>query len=311
MKRPLWPATIVLVTLLASCATPAAAEMRVKPTKTPTPSPTASPTPSPTPTPTATSPTDPQPAGSAGGWTLVLRDEFDGTALNRNLWTPRWFGTEGKPSHPVNSSESACYDPNNVTVRDGYVRFYAEQRTCVADDGKVFNYASGAMFSNGLWQQFRPGMWVEARMYLPPNQDPTVSGVGSCGLNWPAFWTNGTSWPADGELDVMECLGHGDWTPPSDNVEAHTHYIGGDPGLRPAAWTNKMPATADGWHTFGAHRRTDGQVDFYYDGVKIGTLPLPPTSPHYLGTGLGISGTRTVVPWEIRVDHVRVWKPAG
>jgi len=39
--------------------------------------------------------------------------------------------------------------------------------------------------------------YLEARVWL--------SGTGAIS-NWPAVWTDGQSWPADGELDVMEGL---------------------------------------------------------------------------------------------------------
>ena len=115
--------------------------------------------------------------------------------------------------------------------------------------------------------------------------------------DWPAVWTDGQSWPADGELDVMEGLsGQACW---------HFHDPQGGPG-------NCSSATfTGGWHTFGADWE-QGAVTYYYDGHKVATISSGiTTSPMYvilnLGADNGNSGPLQA-PATMRTDYVRVWQ---
>ena len=47
--------------------------------------------------------------------------------------------------------------------------------------------------------QFTYGV-VEALVYIPPSASSAIA-------NWPAVWTDGQDWPADGEDDILEGLG--------------------------------------------------------------------------------------------------------
>jgi beta-glucanase (GH16 family) len=135
--------------------------------------------------------------------------------------------------------------------------------------------------------QFARGK-VEWRAYIPP-------GSGACD-DWSSLWTDGQSWPTDGEIDTMECLG--------GTVAAHLHSsasggAGNGPGI-------DAPGNFTGWHTFGFDW-TASNVTFYYDGASIGTLPYTVASPNYLIMALEIPSGSVTVPEHQDIDWVRVW----
>ena len=185
-----------------------------------------------------------------------------------------------------------------VAVVDGSLRLRAVKRPCRTTAGKTYDYASGVVQSSNDFE-FSYG-FAEARMYLPRNKNPSLGKVGSCGPNWAAFWINGRTWPFDGEIDVMECLG-------KDNVAWVYHWTEGQVLGSPAAWRGKMPGKT-GWHTFGVDWKP-GSVTYYFDGVNVGTNRRGITgSPHFLIANLSISGTKIKAPQTLRVDYIRVWQ---
>lgn len=227
-------------------------------------------------------PADPTPAGIPGSWNLIFRDEFDGSSLDTNKWTPGWFGTG--ITNPVSNNELQCYDSNNVSVSGGLLHLQAEARTATCPNGSTKNYVSGLVSSNGKFD-FTYGA-VEFRVNVPADGSGNIA-------NFPAMWTDGQNWPTDGEIDVWEGLG--------GNASWHVHNPQGGPG--------GQTGPTVGWHTFGAEWRP-GFVDFYYDGVFMGTLAHSPSSPNYLimNQAIGFAGGTTVVPADLQVDYVRVWQ---
>ncbi|GAA1269221.1 hypothetical protein GCM10009665_67190 [Kitasatospora nipponensis] len=275
-----------------------------KPTATPTPTATASPTAPATPTPTAsasatatptptptftTSPTPTTPAtggplGMTGSWRPVFADEFNGSSLDTSKWTPNWLGCATCTTQPVSSAESQAYAPSQATVSGGSLHLTAVQKPTTVN-GKTYPYTSGMVQSNGK-AQFTYGAF-ESRIYLPAS--------GGKVANWPAFWTDGQSWPNDGEMDVMEGL--------SGNACYHFHSPSGGPG-------GCAPGDFTGWHTYGAQWQP-GSVTYYYDGKAVGTISTGITSaPQYLilNNAVGGSGGASVAPADMQVDYVRVWQ---
>jgi hypothetical protein len=218
---------------------------------------------------------------------LLFDDEFNGPALDLSKWQPNWLGENNATiTKPIHSLELSCYDPSQVSQPgDGYLHLTAVARTCRADNGITYNYASGLVEARPYFT-FTYG-YLEARMWLPANDGQTA--------NWPAFWADGTgSWPTTGELDVMEGL-HG-----SDCF--HFHSPGGAPGGCAA-----LDAPA-GWHTFGA-RWAPGSVTFFYDGQEVGEITDGVTdAPMYpiVNLGVGGQGGAPFVPSTVLVDWVRI-----
>jgi beta-glucanase (GH16 family) len=240
----------------------------------------------------------PRPYGVAGTWKMTFWEGFGGKSLNLNHWRPNWLAASDRAiTRPVNKREHSCYDPRNVSVANGSLRLKAEKRRCRAQDGSTWRYASGLVESRHDFR-FTYG-YAEARIYLPPNRNRSKGPLGSCAPNWGAFWLNGDNWPADGEIDIMECLG--------DNVGHSYHWSGGSSNTIPRAWRGDMPGRG-GWHTFGVDWRP-GSLTYYYDGRVVGRRTTGITNkPHYIILNLGLSGDTHQLPQTMKVSYVRVWQ---
>ena len=186
---------------------------------------------------------------------------------------------------PVGSTELECYDPSQVTVANGELdlNLITQTETC---GGTTHPYTSGMVNTNGKFS-YTYG-YFEARAWLPGTTSIT---------DWPAIWTDGQSWPTDGELDVMEGLsGQACW---------HFHDPQGGPG-------NCSPNTyTGGWHTYGADWEP-GTVTYYYDGTPVDTITTGiTTSPMYLILNLGVDTTNggpIQAPATMRIDYIRIWQ---
>jgi beta-glucanase (GH16 family) len=230
------------------------------------------------------------PTGNVPGtWShLILDSEFNGTSLP-SPWTTGWFGSG--ITNDVDPSENDCNDPAQVTEANGELdlNLIAKTETCPAG---TKGYATGIVTTNpndgthpagGF--QYTYG-YAEARISVTPTSSGGLA-------DWPSFWTDGQSWPTDGEDDILEGLGGpACW---------HFHDPSGGPGG--CASGNY----GGGWHTYGADWEP-GVVTYYYDGVQVGQITSGITSsPMYLILGMGL-GSTPQAPAAERVSYVRVWQ---
>ncbi len=221
------------------------------------------------------------PVGQNGEWTMIFNDEFDGTTLDVAKWTPGW-GKSGITG-PVNDGETACYDSNLVTLPgDGslHLALQARQSTC-----KGTHPYTGALVDTNSHFQYTYG-YIEFRAYLPAASNGKVA-------NWPATWTDGQSWPTNGENDTMEGLG--------GQACYHFHSPQGGPG-------DCAGDDFTGWHIFASDWEP-GSVTYYYDGKRVGQITQGITSaPQYIILDYTTSSGNPTAPAEMLVDYVRVWQ---
>jgi beta-glucanase (GH16 family) len=239
---------------------------------------------------TAAQATSLQPAGIPGNWSLTLDSEFTGSSLNTSIWRTGWFGS-GVTS-PVNDREQDCYSPSNVTFPgDGtmHLNVTTTQSTC---DGVTKPYTGALLSTNpndgrtSGGYQYTYGV-VQARVYIPAD--------GTQIADWPAVWTDGQSWPADGEDDLMEGL--------SGTACFHFHDPLGGPG-------GCVKTISPGWHTFASDWQP-GSVTYYYDGKKVGSIATGVTNaPMYiiLDNTVGSDDANTSEADSMQVAYVRVWQ---
>lgn len=154
---------------------------------------------------------------------------------------------------------------------------------------------------------------IEARLKLPKGQ-----GI------WPAFWMLGDNintvpWPACGEIDVMELIGH---QPGTLYGTLHGPGYSGSHGLTKFTVLAGEATFADAYHVFAVDWRP-GRIDWRLDGKIYHTVTpadLPPgtkwvfdDAPFFLLFNLAVGGkwpgypdATTQLPQEYRIDYVRV-----
>lgn len=243
------------------------------PAPAPAPSPSPSPTPAPAPSP---SPSSSAPVGISGTWSLKFDDEFNGSSLNTKYWAPSWFNG-GK----VNNDNGVTMNASNVSVSGGNLVLTLASSSSGATVDTDPSQVSGGGYTFGT------GYVTEARMYIPGN--------GSTVYNWPAYWTDGQSWPTNGESDIFEGLG-------TATSNYHSPQGANNSGTIPGTWTN-------GWHTYALDREA-GKDYIYWDGKLVRSYSSDDGgAPQYLIFSVDCSGGCTPgAASQVKVDYVRVWQ---
>jgi beta-glucanase (GH16 family) len=155
---------------------------------------------------------------------------------------------------------------------------------------------------------------VEARMKLPRGQ-----GI------WPAFWMLGDNintvpWPACGEIDIMELVGH---KPDTLHGSLHGPGYSGAHGLSKSIVLPGGEAFSESYHTFAVDWQP-GRIDWLLNGkvyhsVTPAELPAGKQwvfddAPFFILLNLAVGGAwpgypddTTEFPQEYRIDYVRVY----
>jgi hypothetical protein len=194
----------------------------------------------------------PQPLGPAAHhWTLTY--QADARQLYR--WSHAFGGNPpGSPGGPGITCPTSSMVRPPLPHRALRIEVRAATSNCINPwTGAGEPWRSGAVQSSGVFTQRFGGF--SARVYVP--------GVSAARLlNWPSFWMVGASgtWPANGEMDVMEVLaGHDCWT---------YHYS--RPG-HPRAIVHGCYRTPPGWHVFTATWWARGW-NVWQDGRLVGRV---------------------------------------
>ena len=237
------------------------------------------------------------------GYSLVWHDEFDkGSELNADDWVHE-VQNSGWVNHELqNYVNHKTPNGKYVTeVRDGHLRI-----TALKENGKIYSGRVYAKRSTG-WKYG----YIEASIKLP-------SGKGT----WPAFWmmpVNFRSWPADGEIDIMEEVGyHPDYVSSSLHANAHVHSNGTQvthemycKGAEGEFHTYAIEWTAQNITTY-----VDGKVQLSYDNRGLGRDDWPYDDPFYVIFNLAWGGDwggaqgvdENALPVTMEVDYVRVFQ---
>lgn len=269
------------------------------PPVTPTPTPSTS-------APSTTAPGTPMPQGVSGQWKVAMQDEFNGTSLNTNVWTPHRGLEPWTYGHPYNASlDDYAFDPSRVSVRDGNLRLSWDRTPITVNNSSApytttYPYTAGVAHT-GKGFSFTHG-FVEARIWIPETP----------GL-WPAFWMLPSpvdkDWPP--EIDIAE------WVPddtPDGLYKPHFNYHWKDSAGRnqQANWKwygEAGKSSAGSWHTYGLLWEKgrlqvflDGKPGPSYSGSEVTDNPM------YVVLSSGVRKGATPANGTMLVDYLRVWQ---
>ena len=232
--------------------------------------------------------------------TLAWSDEFEGASLNTQKWAPEikdvWYNNELQATTDARA---------NLAVTNGKLAITAQPE---AYHGR--SYTSARINTKGL-HDFTFGR-VDVRAKLPRGK----------GL-WPAIWMLGSndsqvSWPACGEIDIMELRG----STPQVNIST-LHYGANANTHQFSSMAYSLPGTPDlsaDYHVYSVIRSQD-KTQFYVDSVKYyertvaQVSPYPFNNPFYLILNVAVGGDfdgnpdgSTSFPQQMLVDYVRYYK---
>jgi len=262
------------------------------------------------------------------GWTLRWSDEFDGTELDRNKWTPDtgYYLNSDPGTWGWGNDELEYYsdNPNNVYVQDGYLHLTAfkdRKNWPNIDPSRYAQYASGKVITRDKfsWKYGR----IDFRASVPPGQG-----------FWPALWMMPQDnfyggWALSGEIDVMEAKGS------IPNKSSGAIHFGG-------AWPDN--AYISGEYTFPAGKTIadfnvytliweEAEIRWYVNGNRFltaknnqwrsnasnaqGNAYAPFDKDFYIIMNLAVGGhfdgykipPDNALPATMRVDYVRVYSP--
>ncbi|MEL6329701.1 MAG: glycoside hydrolase family 16 protein [Planctomycetota bacterium] len=226
------------------------------------------------------------------GWgSPVFEDNFDGGSIDYGVWqVADWAAS--------NNGELQYYHPGQVSVWDGALHLRADRDP---------NWSFGRNYNSGLvrtWQEWSYGR-VEVRAKLPYGQG-----------FWPAIWLlpRTASWPAGGEIDIMEARGDRPW-----GVSSALHWGWDEPSHQHVAhWYESGANLQEGYHDYAVEWDV-GTVGFFVDGVEHFRVYEPavgiPGTPKSIVLNLAVGGNfsgypdgSTPFPAQFDIDYVRVWQ---
>lgn len=242
----------------------------------------------------------------AGKWKLVWHDEFDYTGLPDST---RWsYDTAGNTTRWGNNElqHYTAFDTANVLVKDGKMTISARIQE---KEGKQFTSARMITRNKGDWKYGR----FEIRAKVP-------RGKGT----WPAIWMLPTdweygSWPASGEIDIMEYVGYEpDTIYGSAHTKTYNHTIGTQ---KTAGLFVKDPhlnyyVYALEWDEKEYRIFVDDTHYFTFKNEGSGFAVYPFDKRFHLLINLAIGGNwggkygidRSLFPHQLSVDYVRVYE---
>lgn len=206
----------------------------------------------------------------------IFSDEFDGPAgtppdpthWNAIDWCDNW----GSLSCNTDRTRNVALDGN------GHLRIVARPEAYIDAYGNRGQYTT-ARLETGRHFRFTGGT-LAARIAVPAGR----------GL-WPSFWTAGAgSWPATGEIDVMEILGRNTL---KSYCSVHGADFAGNHFSRTQSYASTSSLAGD-FHVYAVHW-TANAISFTVDGVPCGspvpTATLQPFTGQKVMVGMAVGGS--------------------
>ena len=187
------------------------------------------------------------------------------------------FAWQGDTWCPTYRGGNGC-DNVQQSGTNSSVPFYPSQVTNTGRSNQILLKMNSAATETGAFDTQTYETWsapamLSEQINLPCNSAGQID-------NWPAFWLVTTgSWPAGGEIDVMEGL-HG-------SAAWHYHY------LNSSGVGSSVGGAVSGFRGCGTHtyevKWTTSAITFYYDDIQVGRV-----TPAEIGVSLA-SGPMYVI----------------
>lgn len=248
----------------------------------------------------------------ADEWKMVWSDEFDQEAID----TSKWNFVTGGGGYGNEELQNYTSRTENARIENGALALEARKEVYGGN-----TYTSSKLTTSGK------GDWTYGKFEIKAKL-PSGKGI------WPAIWMMPSdegmygAWPASGEMDIMELLGH-----EPGKIYGTLHY-GLPKGQSQASYT--LPdngSFADDYHVFTMEWEP-GEIRHYVDGILYSkmndwytknqneaaeyTYPAPFDRDFYLQLNLAVGGTwpgnpedSTLFPQQMLVDYVRVYERDG
>jgi beta-glucanase (GH16 family) len=258
--------------------------------------------------------------GTLPGWVLTWSDEFDGpdgSPADATKWVYETGGGgwgNNELEYYTSGTANAVIQGSNLVITATTTG--AASYTCSYPSNGPCHYTSARLKTLGKFSQ-QYGRF-EARIQIPEGQ----------GL-WPAFWMMGdnintVNWPSCGEIDVMENIGkepsinHGSLHMPASGTTNDAQLTG----------MYTLPGAAklgDGFHTYAVEWSATSIAFFVDDMLYETQTPQTATGrtwefdhPFFILLNVAVGGnfpgapdSTTTFPQTMKVDWVRVYKPAS
>lgn len=239
-------------------------------------------------------------------YNLVWADEFSGTTLDAANWT--FENGDGCPGNcGWGNNELQYYREDNTALVNGYLVITAKKQQF-----GTRNYTSSRLVTKGK-RQFKFGR-VDIRAALPKGK----------GL-WPALWMLGSnidavSWPACGEIDMMELTGD-----LPNRIVGTVHYGANMSQHQYNSMSNYLSGNnnyQDEFHVFSIIWEAD-KIQFLVDDQVYHTItpaslngaPYPFNKNFFFIFNVAVGGTfpgdpdnSTPFPQNMIVDYIRVFQ---
>ena len=249
------------------------------------------------------------------GYGLVWSDEFSVDGLPDPA---KWAYDTGRNKAGWYNHELQYYSPEraqNAELRGGRLVITARKETpSSAPDWGRQRYTSARMLTRGKAEWTYGFFEIRARL--------------ACGKGtWPAIWMLGSQgdWPAGGELDIMEHIGH-----QPGRVFSSVHTAAGS-GAKSVGAAVQLADVCNTFHDYQMHWTKQG-IRFGIDGLAHyeylnpgsgsgsgngnGSDRGPFDAPQFLILNIAIGGDLggkvddAIFPVQMEVDHVRVYQRA-
>ncbi len=236
------------------------------------------------------------------GYNKIFADEFDGNNIDLGFWTHE----QGDHGWGNNEWQNYTNLPQNSYISDGKLIIEA------IDEGNGA-YSSARMITRDKFE-FTFGR-VDIRAKLPFGQ-----GI------WPALWMLGENitdigWPACGEIDIMELLGHeshvihgtAHWGNQGDGFSQFTGNAYGLPGG--ARFEDEFHVFSIVWENNSIEWYLDDQLYHSINASTVGNFDYPFNRPFFFIFNIAVGGNwpgypdaSTQFPQRMFVDYIRVFQ---